>query len=69
MTLATTPAEKRQAMSWAKRLKRVFQIDITQCGCGGTLKLISCIEDEATIHLILAHLNQQARGPPLPSPP
>ena len=68
ITLTTTPAEQRRAMSWAQRLKRVFQVDITQCACGGKLKLLASIEDEASIQLILTHLDRQARGPPLSSP-
>jgi hypothetical protein len=31
-----TPAERRAAMTWAQRLKRVFDIDIETCvECGG----------------------------------
>jgi len=37
-----TPAERRAAMTWAKRLKRVFSIDIETCGeCGGDVKIIN----------------------------
>ena len=33
-------------MTWAQRLKRVFNIDIETCsGCGGAMKVIACIED------------------------
>lgn len=64
-----TPAERHQAVSWAQRLKKVFQIDITQCSCDGRLKVIASIENAATIHRILDHLDRQARGPPLmPNP-
>ncbi len=38
---AKTPAQRRAAMTWAQRLKRVFKIDIEtlkQCG-GGVLKI------------------------------
>jgi len=39
-----TPAEKRASMTWAKRLKRVFNIDIeTCCECGGEVRIIACI--------------------------
>ena len=52
-----TPAERRASMSWAQRLKRVFNIDIETCReCGGTVKVIACIEDSAVIEKILAHL-------------
>ena len=33
-------------MSWARLLKRVFDIDIEHCpNCGGSLKIIAAIED------------------------
>jgi len=72
-----TPAEHRVAMTWAQRLKRVFNIDIEICsGCGGTVKVIASIEDPAVIKKILAHLDEkiipaglgrlpQCRAPPL----
>ena len=35
-----TPAEKRASMTWAKRLKRVFDIDIETCSeCGGDVRI------------------------------
>ena len=34
---------------WAQRLKRVFQFDISQCGCGGKVKLIASIEAALTV--------------------
>ncbi len=71
-----TPAEQHAAMTWAQRLKRVFNIDIETCReCGGTLKVIACIEDPVVIQKILDHLKEKAacqdavqlpesRGPP-----
>jgi hypothetical protein len=33
-------------MSWARLLKRVFDIDVEHCpNCGGALKIIAAIED------------------------
>lgn len=56
-----TPAERRASMTWAQRLKRVFNIDIETCQvCGGAMKVISCIEDAALIRKILAHLKAKA---------
>jgi len=47
-------------MSWARLLKRVFNIDIGHCpNCGGTLKIIACPEHRRTAPLIdkiLSHL-------------
>jgi len=40
----------RKAMTWAMRLKRVFNIDITICRfCQGHLKVIACIEERQVI--------------------
>ncbi len=40
-------------MTWARLLKRVFDIDIERCACGGKLKLIAVIEAPAVIEKIL----------------
>ena len=56
-----TPAERRASMTWAQRLKRIFNIDIQTCQtCGGALKVIACIEDPAVIKKILDHLEKIA---------
>ena len=53
-----TPAEKRASMTWAKHLKRVFDIEIETCSeCGGDVKIIASIEDPVVIQKILAHLD------------
>jgi hypothetical protein len=71
-TQEQTPAERHAAMTWARRLKRVFGIDIETCqACGNTMKLIACIEDPDVIRKILAHLdwNTPTTTPsPLPEP-
>ena len=60
-----TPIERHAAMTWAQRLKRVFNIDIETCGrCGGSLKVIACIEDQDIIDRILAHLREKERDIP-----
>jgi hypothetical protein len=59
-------------LSWMQRLKRVFAIDIEICpDCGGTLRVIACIEEPALIARILEHVQQGealkgslARAPP-----
>jgi hypothetical protein len=56
-----TPAERRASMTWAQRLKRVFNIDIETCReCGGAVEVIACIEDPVVIEKILTHLNKKA---------
>ena len=43
-TQQQTAAEQRASMTWAQRLKRVFNIDIETCSeCGGAVKIIACI--------------------------
>ena len=52
-------------MSWARLLKRVFDIDIDHClNCGGSLKIIAAIEDPPVIVRILTHLGLPTRAPP-----
>jgi hypothetical protein len=50
-------------MTWAQRLKRVFNIDMETCStCGGALRVIACIEDPVVIDKILTHLEKKAIG-------
>ncbi|MFT5115346.1 MAG: hypothetical protein ACI8P9_004694 [Parasphingorhabdus sp.] len=52
--------ERRAGLSWAQRLKRVFNIDIESCStCCGTMKVIASIEDPVVIHKILDHLDSK----------
>ena len=57
-------------MTWAQRLKRVFNIDIKLCArCGGSIKVIACIEDQEIIDTILAHLrDKELATPSIPQP-
>lgn len=44
-------------MTWAQRLKRVFNIDVSACPqCGCEAKVIASILDQAVIDKILNHL-------------
>jgi ribosomal protein S27E len=50
-------------LTWAQRLKRVFEIDITLCPfCGGQLRVIADITDPELIAKILDHVH--SRAPP-----
>jgi hypothetical protein len=43
-----TRTQKHQSMTWAQRLKRVFNIDIETCEqCGGAVKVIASIDKPA----------------------
>jgi hypothetical protein len=71
-----TPVAGHAAMSWAQRLKRVFAIDVETCSvCGGSMKVIACIEDPLVIKTILTHLRgktlvvERARLPESRAPP
>ncbi len=67
------PVRRHAAMTWAQRLKRVFNIDVETCHvCGGTTRVIpkalamlagqalACIEDPVVIQKILMHLEEKA---------
>ena len=52
-------------ISWARLLKRVFQIDLGHCpNCGGQRKIIAAILEAPVIERLLTHLGLQARAPP-----
>jgi len=71
-----SPDEKRCAMTWAQRLKRVFNIDVSTCVyCGGSVHIVASIEEPKAIRAILdhfanhgamqpAHYRPAARAPP-----
>ena len=57
---ATSQDELIAPLSWAQRLKRVFNIDITLCPiCGATMRVIADITDPDIIQKILDHLEPQ----------
>ena len=54
------PTSDPVRMNWARRLKRVFGIEIEQCArCGGRLKVIASIEEPELIERILAHRRER----------
>ncbi len=56
---------KPARMTWARLLKRVFDIDVERCVCGGKLKLIAVIEEPDVIRKILAHIGLDPQPPPV----
>ncbi len=65
-----TAAERRASMTWAQRLRRVFNIDIEICSaCGGSVRIVACIEAPEIIGKILAHLERKTLGPETTRPP
>ncbi|MEO7851495.1 MAG: transposase [Rubrivivax sp.] len=65
---ATCAHHRPVRLSWAKLLKRVFEIDLEHCpNCGGQLKIIAAIMEnmeQPVIEKVLTHLGMQARAPP-----
>jgi len=60
-----SPTERHAAMKWTQRLKRVFNIDIKVCShCGGSVKVIACIEDQDIIDRTLVHLREKEQEVP-----
>jgi hypothetical protein len=59
--VAKPPTPRHVAMSCARRLKRVFGIEIEECAhCGRKLQVIASIEEPQVIAKILAHLEKTA---------
>jgi hypothetical protein len=62
---ATCAHHRPVRLSWAKLLKRVFDLNLEHCpNCGGELKIIAAILETPVIDKILTHLGLQARAPP-----
>jgi len=62
---ATCAHHRPVRLSWAKLLKRVFEIDLEHCpNRGGQLKIIAAIMEQPVIEKILTHLGLPARAPP-----
>jgi hypothetical protein len=58
------PEKLKARISWAKLMKRVFEIDVTKCKhCGGKVKIISFIMEKNTVVKILKHLNLPTEPP------
>lgn len=64
-----TPTQQSTRMTWAQRLKRVFNIDVETCPeCAGKVRVIGSIEEPQVIKKILNHLGLESRAPtPWPS--
>lgn len=60
---AKTEGHRHRAMTWVKRLKRVFAIEIERCWrCGGRLRVIASIENKTVIERILHHLESHCEA-------
>jgi hypothetical protein len=64
-------AKSRRA-SWARLLRKIFEVDPMLCPCGGKMKIVSVITDPRVVDRILRHLESPAcrgRDPFQPRPP
>jgi len=69
-----TPYRKKCRMTWAALIKCVYEVDPLKCSkCGGEMKVVSFIEEEAVVRQILKHCglwkDWPVRPPPLAKPP
>src|SRR5438046_5486534 len=63
---------KERRGSWARLLRKIFEVDPLLCPCGAEMKIISVITDSRLVDRILRHLQSPActtRDPFQPSPP
>lgn len=59
-----TKPKSKSRVSWARLLKRVFNIDVSKCTkCSGPMKIIAAIEDPKVIKKILTHLGLPTKAP------
>jgi hypothetical protein len=64
------PRSPRRYLTWAELLRRIFEIDILACTCGGRLRFIATIEDPPVVARILRHLRLPTEAPgPAPARP
>jgi hypothetical protein len=62
----------RRYLAWAELLRRIFQIDVLACDCGGRLRFLATIEDPLVVQRILRHLGLPTATPepaPARAPP
>lgn len=61
---AWPPTPRHVALSWARRLNRVFGLEIERCArCSGKLAIIASIGEPKVIAKILSHLERTAPEP------
>ncbi len=63
---------QRRRASWARLIKKIFEVDPLLCSCGAEMKIVSFITDARLVDRILRHLKSQecrARDPFEPRAP
>jgi len=68
MLKSLSPPITSRYKGWAEMIKKVYEIDPLICPkCGGTMRIVSFIEDHKVLDKIIKHLNltfKAARPPP-----
>jgi hypothetical protein len=57
---------KEARRTWARLLRKIFEVDPLLCSCGARMKVVSVITEPRVIHRILRHLRKpscRARNP------
>ena len=57
-----------QPIDWAALLKRVYQIDVLRCPCGGTLRMVALVTELKPVRNILVAMGLDPT-PPARAPP
>jgi len=68
----SSASPSRRAFAWADLLRRIFEIDVLACACGGRLRFVAAIEDPPVVQRILRHLGLPTDTPgpaPVRPPP
>ncbi|MBD3315982.1 MAG: hypothetical protein GF344_09360, partial [Chitinivibrionales bacterium] len=64
-----TPYRRKCRMTWAALIRAVFEVDPLKCPtCGGTMKIVSFIEEDVVIEKILRHCKLWKDFPARPPP-
>ena len=58
---------RRSGLDWASLLRRVWDIDVLACPCGGRIRIIAVIESPAVIRRILKHVGLPSESPVIAS--
>ena len=59
---------RRRRRSWARLLRKIYEVDPLRCSCGGSLSIIAVLEQPPVIRQILAHLKRGQRAHRAPPP-
>ena len=66
MPAKTPRPRRRRPTPWAQLLKRVFSVDVLQCGrCLGPMTLLALISAPDALARILGHLGLPSTSPPI----